>query len=102
MVCAQRYLLSLKSQLALQHRLCGRQVPAGAVLDCLLPGPMLGRASPAMCHTGDGHWAGGEGWQVLERRELHGKVRTKITSVSGARVTRFKKKTKTLRFISLL
>lgn len=76
--------------------------PCGCSFGLPAAWPVLGRASPAMCHTRDSHRAGGEGWQVLERRELHGKVRTKITSVSGERVTRFKKKNKTLRFISLL
>lgn len=78
--------------------------PCGCSFEHGLPAawPVLGRAS-LHGETGDGYRAGGRGWQVLERRELHGKVRTKIDSVSGARVTRLKKqKPWTLGFISLL
>lgn len=40
-----------------------------------------------MGDSGDGYRAGGREWQVPEKRELHGKVRTKITSVAGARIS---------------
>lgn len=72
MVCAQRYLFSLKSQLAPQHSRCGGQVPVGAALNtgCLLPGQCSGEGASTVCGTGDGYRAGGKGWQVPERREL--------------------------------
>lgn len=59
-----------------------------------LMGPCSGEQTSALCEMGDAYRAGGTGWQVLERRESHGKVRAKITSGSEAGVTRLKKKEK--------
>lgn len=103
-MCAHCYLFSPKSQLAHQNMLCGRQVPAGVALNmgCLPPCQCLGERASAVCETEDGYRAGGRGCQLLERRELYGRVRNKINSVSGARVTGSKKTTLILSFISLL
>lgn len=72
------YHLRLKSQLAL-HTVCGRWVPVN--LAFLLPELCLGDETSTVGDSGDGYKAGGREWHVQERRELHERVRTKITSL---------------------
>lgn len=49
-------------------------------LGFLLPELCLGEEASTVGDSGDGYRAGGRKWQIQERRELHGRVRPKITS----------------------
>lgn len=89
------YHFSLRSQLSL-HTVCGRWVPVN--MGFLLPQQCLGEEASTACDSGDGYRAGGREWQVLERRELYGKVRTKITAVAGTRISICKSSSSTLGF----